>query len=183
MIELPEAARSAADLSAADRAAVAALDRLFWIDMGAQGRRSADIVAAVRPVGGGLKLEALREIAAGRRVELSDVMYVGDSITDVPPFAAVREAGGVALSFNGNRYALAAAELAAAAADTAPTRELALAFAAGGRDGVLAAIRAWPPTSKPLPRVGLLAEAGAALAHASAYARSHVRGERVARLG
>ncbi len=183
VIELPEAARSAADLSAADRAAVAALDRLFWSDMGAPGRRSAEIVAAVRPIGGGLKLKALRDIAAGRRVSLSDVMYVGDSITDVPPFAAVREAGGVALSFNGNRYALAAAELAAAAADTAPTRELALAFAAGGREGVLAAARSLPPTDKPLPRVGLLSEAGAALNHASAYARSHVRGERVARLG
>lgn len=162
---------------------VAALDRLFWVEMGAQGRRSADIVATVRPVGGGLKLSALREIAAGRRVALADVMYVGDSITDVPPFTAVREAGGVALSFNGNRYALAAAELAAAAADTAPTRKLALAFAAGGRDAVLAAIGEWPPTTKPLPRVGLLSEAAPALAHASAYARSHVRGERVARLG
>jgi energy-converting hydrogenase A subunit R len=151
--------------------------------MGARGRRSADIVAAVRPIGGGLKLAALREIAAGRRVELRDVMYVGDSITDVPPFEAVREAGGVALSFNGNRYALAAAELAAAAADTAPTRELALAFAAGGREAVLDTIRARPPVSKPLPRVGLLSESGAALSHASAYARSHVRGERVARLG
>ncbi len=183
VIELPEAARSAADLSAADRAAVASLDRLFWTDMAAKGRRSAEIVAAVRPVGGGAKLSALRDIAAGRRVELCDVMYVGDSITDVPPFTAVREAGGVALSFNGNRYALAAAELAAAAADTAPTRELALTFAAGGREAVLAAARAWPPTSKPLPRVGLLAESGPALAHASAYARSHVRGERVARLG
>ena len=166
-----------------DRAAVAELDRLFWTEMGARGRRSADIVAAVRPIGGGLKLAALREIAAGRRVELRDVMYVGDSITDVPPFEAVREAGGVALSFNGNRYALAAAELAAAAADTAPTRELALAFAAGGREAVLDTIRARPPVSKPLPRVGLLSESGAALSHASAYARSHVRGERVARLG
>jgi energy-converting hydrogenase A subunit R len=151
--------------------------------MGAQGRRSADIVAAVHPVGGNMKLEALRAIAAGRRVELSEVMYVGDSITDVPPFSAVREAGGIALSFNGNRYALAVAELAAAAADTRPTRELALAFAAGGRAGVLEAARDWPPTSKPLPRVGLLAESRAALVHASAYARSHVRGERVARLG
>ena len=112
-------------------------------------------------------------------------MYVGDSITDVPPFEAVREAGGVALSFNGNRYALAAAELAAAAADTAPTRELALAFAAGGREAVS---RHHPapgrPSSKPLPRVGLLVRGGRrALAYASAYARSHVRGERVARLG
>jgi len=78
-------------------------------------------------------------------------MYVGDSITDVPPFTALREAGGVTLSFNGNRYALAAAELAAAAADTAPTRELALAFAAGGRAGVLAAVRSFPQVSKPLP--------------------------------
>jgi predicted HAD superfamily phosphohydrolase len=183
VIELPEAARTAADLSAADRAAVAELDRLFWTEMGTQGRRSADIVAAVRPIGGGLKLAALREIAAGRRVEFSDVMYVGDSITDVPPFTAVREAGGVTLSFNGNRYALAAAELAAAAADTSPTRELALAFAADGRAGIVEAIRAFPASSKPLPRVGLLAEAGAALSHASAYARSHLRGERVARLG
>jgi energy-converting hydrogenase A subunit R len=166
-----------------DRAAVAELDRLFWSDMGAPGRRSAEIVAAVRPIGGGLKLKALRDIAAGRRVALADVMYVGDSITDVPPFAAVREAGGVALSFNGNRYALAAAELAAAAANTAPTHELALAFAAGGREAVLAAARSYPSADKPLPRGGLLSEAGAALAHASAYARSHVRGERVARLG
>ena len=94
-----------------------------------------------------------------------------------------REAGGVTLSFNGNRYALAAAELAVAAADTSPTRELALAFAADGRAGIVEAIRAFPASSKPLPRVGLLAEAGAALSHASAYARSHVRGERVARLG
>ena len=169
VVELPEAARSAADLSAADRAAVAELDRLFWTEMGAQGRRSAEVVAAVRPVGGGLKLAALREIAAGRRVALADVMYVGDSITDVPPFAAVREAGGVALSFNGNRYALAAAELAVASADTAPTRELALAFAAGGREGLLATVGSFPcvaqaaapgrtaPRSRrrPRPRLGL----------------------------
>ena len=183
VIELPDEALSAADLSPADRAAVDELDRLFWADMAAPGRRSADVVAAVRPIGGGLKLEALRAIAAGRRVELDEVMYVGDSITDVPPFDAVRAAGGVAVSFNGNRYALAAAELAVAAADTRPTRELALAFAAGGRQAVLDAVRAWPATSKPLPRVGVLARSAAALAHASAYARSHVRGERAARLG
>ena len=89
----------------------------------------------------------------------------------------------MALSFNGNRYALAAAELAAASADTRPTRALALAFAEGSREAVLAAVREWPPTAKPLPKVGLLRESAAALAHASAYARSHVRGERVARLG
>jgi predicted HAD superfamily phosphohydrolase len=183
LIEIPAFARSAADLSAADRATVTWLDRLFWEEMGAHGRRSAEIVAAVRPIGGGLKLSALREIAALRRTTLSDVMYVGDSITDAPPFEAVRRAGGVSLSFNGNGYALAAAEFAVASADTSPTLELALAFGAGGREGFRAAARARPATTKPLPKVGLLSEAGAALAHASAYARSHVRGERAARLG
>ena len=32
-------------------------------------------------------------------------MYVGDSITDTPPLAAVKDWGGVSLSFNGNAYA------------------------------------------------------------------------------
>ena len=114
---------------------------------------------------------------------LADVMYVGDSITDVPPFTAVREAGGVALSFNGNRYALAAAELAAAAADTGPTRELALAFADGGREAVLAAIASGRRPPSRCRRSACSPKPAAALAHASAYARSHVRGERVARLG
>jgi len=183
LVEIPAGARSAADLSAADRATVADLDRLFWKEMGSRGRRSAEIVAAVRPVGGGMKLAALQEITALRRTTLGEIIYVGDSITDAPPFDAVRRAGGVSLSFNGNGYALAAAEFAVASADATPTLELALAFGAGGREGFLAAARAWPATNKPLPKVGALSEAGAALAHASAYARSHVRGERVARLG
>jgi energy-converting hydrogenase A subunit R len=181
-ITLPDGATSIDDLSSADRATVRALDALFWDELERRAPLAASMIASVHPVGGHGKLAALQDIVAATP-GAADVMYVGDSITDVPPFTAVREAGGVALSFNGNRYALAAAELAAAAADTAPTRELSLAFAAGGREAVFAAARDWPQVAKPLPRVGLLAESGPALAHASAYARSHVRGERVARLG
>ena len=61
---------------------------------------------------------------------------------------------------------------------------------ARGRDGVEAAVRAWPkpkegekPTGRERARVGLVAEEPEALAEASAAARRSVRGERVARLG
>ncbi len=188
LIEIPDGARSAGDLAPADAATVAKLDDLFWTKM--DGRVSGALVAAVRPVGGGMKLAALEEIVAAEGVEGAGVMYVGDSITDAPPLAAVRTWGGVSLSFNGNRYALAAAEFAAASPDAGVAAELAKAFAGAGRDGVEAAVRAWPkaeegekPTGLKLARVGLVAEEPEALAEASAAARRSVRGERIASLG
>ena len=114
VIEIPDGASGSDDLSADDRETVRELDRLFWEEMAAAGRMSGEILAAVRPVGGGMKLAALEQIVADLGVRGEDVMYVGDSITDAPPFAAVRRWGGVSLSFNGNGYALAAAEFAAA---------------------------------------------------------------------
>jgi len=188
VIEIPDGARSSDDLSADDRETVAALDDLFWNQM--EGRVSGAMVAAVRPVGGGQKLAALEEIVAAEGVEGGGVMYVGDSITDTPPLAAVRAWGGVSLSFNGNGYAIAAAEFAAASPNTEVQAQLAEAFAAGGRDAVEAAVRAWPKPKKGTPArgraratVGVVAEEREALAQASAAARLRVRGERIARLG
>jgi len=188
VIEIPDGARSSDDLSADDRETVAALDDLFWNQM--EGRVSGAMVAAVRPVGGGQKLAALEEIVAAEGVEGGGVMYVGDSITDTPPLAAVRAWGGVSLSFNGNGYAIAAAEFAAASPNTEVQAQLAEAFAAGGRDAVEAAVRAWPKPKKGTPArgraratVGVVAEEREALAQASAAARLSVRGERIARLG
>jgi energy-converting hydrogenase A subunit R len=190
VIEIPEGATSIADLTPEDERTVGELSQLFWYEM--NGGVSGAMLEAVRPVGGGAKLAALLEIAAENDAMLGGVMYVGDSITDAPALAAVRDEGGVSLSFNGNAYALAAAEFAAAAADATPTIELAKAFAASGRDAVAAAIRAWPkpkkgasskPRGKAAATVGVVAEAGEALAAASAAARRRVRGEPVARLG
>ena len=188
VIELPDGASSAADLAPYDRETVAGLDELFWEAM--QGRVSGELLAAVRPVGGGLKLAALEEIVAAEGLDLSAVLYVGDSITDAPALAAVKHAGGAALSFNGNGYAVDAAEFAAASPDAEVCADLAKAFANGGRDGVTAAVRAWPKpkqggrtTGKARARVGIVDEEPAALAEASAAARRQVRGARVARLG
>ena len=188
LIAIPEGATSAHDLSPADATTVAQLDDLFWTRM--DGRVSGELVAAVRPVGGGMKLAALEEIVSAEGVEGAGVMYVGDSITDAPALEAVKAWGGASLSFNGNGYALAAAEFAAASPDAGAAAELAKAFAGGGRDGVEAAVRAWPrpkrgepPTDRTRARVGLVAEEPDALAEASAAARRSVRGEHIARLG
>ena len=186
-------------LSGVDRETVRQFDQLFWREL---PRRpvSRALAEAVRPVGGGRKLQALEAIVAAEAVDGAGVMYVGDSITDTPPLAAVRAWGGVSLSFNGNAYALQAAEFAAASPDTEAQAQLAKAFAAGGRAAVEAAVRAWPKVQKSRPagveaegpkapagparaRVGLTAEEPEALAAASAAARLSVRGERIARLG
>ena len=113
-----------------------------------QGKVSGEMLAAVRPVGGGLKLAALEQIVAAEGVAGAGVMYVGDSITDAPPLEAVKAWGGVSLSFNGNGYAIAAAEFAAASPDAEVQAQLARAFAAGGRDAVEAAVRSWPKPKK-----------------------------------
>jgi predicted HAD superfamily phosphohydrolase len=188
VITIPDGARSADDLSSQDRATVAELDALFWDQM--DGKVSGAMVAAVRPVGGGAKLEALEQIAAAEGVAGGGVMYVGDSITDAPPLEAVKAWGDVSLSFNGNGYAVAAAEFAAASPDAEVQAQLAQAFAEGGRDAVEAAVRAWPrprqgarPRGKARAAVGLVAEERERLAEASAAARRSVRGEHVARLG
>jgi energy-converting hydrogenase A subunit R len=186
-------------LSSEDQETVRQLDRLFWQELPRRPVSQA-LVEAVRPVGGGRKLEALEAIVAAEGVDGTGVMYVGDSITDTPPLAAVRAWGGVSLSFNGNTYALRAAEFAAASPDTEVQAQLAAAFAAGGRAAAEATVRAWPKVQKSRPagveaegpkaragkaraRVGLTAEEPEALAAASASARLSVRGERVARLG
>jgi len=45
-------------------------------------------------------------------LDLAHVLYAGDSITDCQALDLVKNAGGVAISFNGNRYALRSAEYA-----------------------------------------------------------------------
>lgn len=195
VIEIPRGAEALDDLSTEDRETVARLDRLFWTQMAPAGAAadrlnvSGELLSAVRPVGGGMKLAALEEIVAAQGTGTDQVMYVGDSITDVPPLAAVRRWGGVAVSFNGNGYALAAAEIAAAGDSVRPVLDLARAFAAAG-PAAARELAASPPTdetgaghAEPRALIGLLERDRERLSAASLAARTSVRGTRIARLG
>ncbi len=108
-ITIPPNAKAPSDFSPADRASLARLDAVFWEEIPKMfvGKFLTDVVT----VGGEQKAQAIRDAAEHLDVTLADVMYVGDSITDVEAFRLVRENGGLTVSFNGNSYAVKNAEV------------------------------------------------------------------------
>ncbi len=80
------------------------LDKFFWKQMPASKLGAA--ISQVKPVGGRRKVAALTKFADKYDQPLSDWVVVGDSITDFRMLQAVEEAGGLAIVFNGNEYAL-----------------------------------------------------------------------------
>ena len=99
-----------ADLSASSRKTIKRLDEIFLREIPRMscGR----MLEEVKPLGGEEKAKAILDSIRKTGSALSEVMYIGDSITDVQALELVREAGGVAISFNGNHYALRAAGIA-----------------------------------------------------------------------
>ncbi len=115
-IELPPGAASLADLPGPVQEVVGKFDEIFLekipaMDIGALYRE-------VNPIGGSGKASALSHSLKMSGFEMAEAVYVGDSLTDVQAFEAVRAGGGLAISFNGDRQAVAAAEVVVAA-DTA----------------------------------------------------------------
>ena len=134
-IELPAGAKSLEDLPAPAQEAIGRCDRIFWdsipeMDIGV-------IYQEVNPIGGVDKAKALEESLAKTGVSMADTIYVGDSITDVQAFEAVRAGGGLAISFNGNRYAVDAAQVIVVADTAWPIALLASIFSYWGKESVL----------------------------------------------
>ena len=64
------------------------------------------IIGQVKPVGGRRKVEALESFSARMGQPLSSWAAIGDSITDFKMLRTVNKAGGLAIAFNANEYAL-----------------------------------------------------------------------------
>lgn len=171
-IAIPSGARHLEELSARDRQTVELLDHIFWerISQMEIGR----VLREIQPVGGAEKARALREIAHQTKIALAQTIYVGDSITDVEAFTVVRHEGGLAIAFNGNSYALRAAELGCISSDALILAELAEAFAQGGRKSVLA---------YRCERAELTARIDDAFIARSEQMRRRLRGEKIGSLG
>jgi len=67
---------------------------------------SGKIITKVKPVGGRRKVETLEYFAASVGKPLSQWVAVGDSITDYKMLQTANQAGGLAVAFNANKYAL-----------------------------------------------------------------------------
>jgi len=178
-IEIPPFASGLEDLSEEDQATVTDLDEVFWDvlpELSVYG-----IVEGVSTVGGPEKAASVRRASRHEGVGMDQVMYVGDSITDVEAFRTVREEGGLAVSFNGNRWAVEEADLAIISPRADPMGPLANAFLSGGRPAVDG--RDWAAGFGDATAAWLEEYDIEEVVEASERMRKAVRGEEIGRLG
>jgi energy-converting hydrogenase A subunit R len=143
MIEIPGNANSVRTFSKRDGETIQRLDEIFWkIISNMESGRMLD----VNPVGGSEKARAVFEIVEKIKCKLDNVIYIGDSITDVPPLKLVRESGGLSISFNGNDYAVRESDVAVLSGHTIVISVLAEVFSRYGIKGVLSLVEEWNPS-------------------------------------
>jgi energy-converting hydrogenase A subunit R len=201
MLSIPPAAKLMEDFSSKDQETIKRLDKIFWNELASMnlGR----IFSEVAPVGGDQKAEAIEDAVERLHAPLSDVMYVGDSITDVEAFRLVRDNGGLTVSFNGNHYAVKNAEIAVLSENSIVTAIIADLFCKHGKQQTLQVLKNWDSkalrksaVSQPLldrflalyptalPKVQIVtAQNMETIVKESSEFRKKVRGEAIGRLG
>ncbi len=141
MLEWDSSTSSVNDLSTESKETIRRLDSIFWEEI--SGMKAGEMLREVNPIGGVEKANAIVDSLKKTGRKLGDVLYVGDSITDVQAFTMVKENGGLAISFNGNSYAIRAADVACMSANTTVISILANAFLKGGKEEVFQLVNNW----------------------------------------
>ncbi|MBE6508065.1 MAG: hypothetical protein E7Z77_01495 [Methanobrevibacter sp.] len=100
-----------------------------------EGIRDVDVVG-----GEGKKL-AIDEIIRRDGIDANEMLYIGDSITDVEPLEFARKNDGVSISFNGNEYPLKVAEIAIVSPSAIATAVIANIYANHDKNKVLEFIK------------------------------------------
>jgi energy-converting hydrogenase A subunit R len=132
-VDRVEAALLALDIEKDEERLRDLLDAFYWREL--PGTPLGEAVAAVKPVGGNRKVRALDRFAGSWQSDLARWAVVGDSITDNGMLTIVRIANGLAVVFNGNRYALECGNVGVASLSLADILPLARAWEHGGLDG------------------------------------------------
>lgn len=196
-VEFPASAASREDLDERSVVCVDRLDEIFWEEL--PNMKSGKLLEDVNPTGGFEKAEAIKKSCKRTRIKLADVMYVGDSITDTEAMGLVKDAGGVAVSFNGNRYAIRSADIACISPNAMILAFLAFTFKEYGIESILYLASEWKSekatlkkqTGRDMPDffaedtdLYLIEDSDMeALVSRSESFRKQVRGERIGRLG
>jgi energy-converting hydrogenase A subunit R len=202
MITIPPAAKRIEDFSNKDQETIRRLDAIFWSEIA--GMSLGRIFSEVTTVGGSQKAEAIEDAVEALGAQLSDVMYVGDSITDVEAFQLVRDNDGLTVSFNGNNYAVRNAEIAILSENNIVTAVIADVFCRQGKQAALNLVENWNLQSlehngvvslslldhlfslypQILPKAQIVTAGNIELlAKESSEFRKRVRGEAIGRLG
>jgi len=141
MITIPKNAKSIDDFVRQDRGVLKKLHEIFWDII--PKMESGKMLNEVDPRGGWKKAETVKEIVGELNGSFADTIYIGDSITDAECLELVRRNGGLAISFNGNEYAIRKAEIAVLSENTAVTSILAYVFCRFSKEYVLELVENW----------------------------------------
>lgn len=199
--DFPEEATSLQALSERDKHTIEQLDEIFWERISRM--KAGAMLREVNPVGGFEKANSVTDIVRKTQVGLRDVMYVGDSITDAQCFKLVKDSGGLAVSFNGNAYAVREASIALLSDNALVVAIVADVFKRLGIDEVFRLVDNWRFEAlemfevrrslqrklrrvfgAELPRASEITASNVnELAHESTAFRKLVRGEEVGKLG
>jgi energy-converting hydrogenase A subunit R len=200
-LEIPQEAKTVRDLSKKDQEMIEQLDEIFYKEIASM--KIGKIFHEVNPVGGSEKAQAVKDAAKRTGVSLTDAMYVGDSITDEEAFKLVKKNGGLAISFNGNHYAVKSSEVAVLSENSIVTTVIADVFSRLGKEQTISLVENWnhealkkSPANqalikdllalypRELPKVKIITgENMEALAEESNEFRKKVRGKAIGRLG
>jgi len=199
-IDLPADATSFEQLDDGSKTTIMRLNEIFWREF--VQLESGKLMSSVNPVGGTEKAKAVASARDREGCDWRDVIYVGDSITDKDALTLVRSRGGAAISFNGNRYALQAAEYAVISQDALMCAVLAHVFREHGHEGLESLADGWqardlsrdiapeamrPEVDPAAYRHTILArivpERLTELTTISEHVRKSIRGTRIGRLG
>lgn len=134
LLSWPEEAENIRDLSNQNQELVSRMDTIFWEEIPKMG--IGKILSSVNPIGGFEKARAVEDSLKKTGLSLSEVLYVGDSITDVQALELVKNAEGMAISFNGNRYSIKAAKWACMCGNTAIIGAIAMLLTFAGMDAI-----------------------------------------------
>jgi len=98
------------------------LDHFFWEKL--PTTNLGEVIKEVKPIGGRRKVAAMNKFADKYEQPLSNWVVVGDSITDFRMLQTVEEAGGLAIAFNANEYALPYATMSLASTSLSDLTEV-----------------------------------------------------------
>ncbi len=115
------------------------LDHFFWEKL--PTTELGEVIKQVKPMGGRRKVAALNRFADKYDQPLSRWVVVGDSITDFRMLQTVEAAGGLAIAFNANEYALPYATMSLASTFVIDLNEVLPAWQKGYRKEIEKVVR------------------------------------------
>ena len=110
-------------------------DEIFFSEISEMGIY--DKIREIEVVGGQGKKLAIDEIIKRDAINTNEILYIGDSITDVEPLDFARKNNGISISFNGNEYPLKVAEIAIVSPSAIATAVIADIYARYDKNKVL----------------------------------------------